>query len=222
MDTVPNPPAEASTSKHTPGPWEVRTIDEPKNRVFVVGAIVRGQTADVSLPVAQLLDKADNVHMANARLIAAAPETKASHDRLLEACKAVMRIADQLPNTLADVRPLLETAIAKAVGAGDVRHSGGGPRQSISTRDEAAPSSAPSIEACRLIAAGPVDEPQINLTGHYENELFCDLEYVKNIQGNGYKACAYGFKQGVERTLEWAQGIVGEVIGETKAEKVQP
>jgi len=37
---------------------------------------------------------------------------------LLAACKAVQAIAHQLPNTLEDVKPIIDAAVAKAEGAG--------------------------------------------------------------------------------------------------------
>lgn len=42
------------------------------------------------------------------------PALAASHKRLFDACEAVVKIGDQLPNTLADVLPALRTAIAQA------------------------------------------------------------------------------------------------------------
>lgn len=57
------------------------------------------------------------------------------------------------------------------------------------------------------ILAGPTDEPQIELAGEWETGLFCGLE-DQNLQSDAYGACRYGFEAGVERTLEWAQGIV--------------
>ena len=71
------------------------------------------------------------------------------------------------------------------------------------------------LEAARLIAAGPVDEPQIDLVGDYQKGLFCGLEDV-GLQGDGHKACLHGFEAGVERVLEWAQGIVHDAIAQAE------
>lgn len=71
------------------------------------------------------------------------------------------------------------------------------------------------LEACTLIAAGPVDEPQIDLVGDWEKGLFCGLE-DKGFQCDGYAACVYGFEAGVERVLKWAQGIVHEPIAKVE------
>ena len=65
---------------------------------------------------------------------------------------------------------------------------------------------ADALNALQAIAAGPQDEPQIELTGEYEKGLYCGLEDV-GLQGDGYGACEHGFHAGVERALEWAQGI---------------
>lgn len=71
---------------------------------------------------------------------------------------------------------------------------------------------APSLrEACNSILAGPVDEPQIELSGEYETGLFCGLE-DRGLQDTGYEACRYGFEQGVERGVEWAQGIAESAL----------
>ncbi len=65
--------------------------------------------------------------------------------------------------------------------------------------------------ALRAIKSGPTDEPQIDLTGDYEKGLFCGLEDV-GLQGDGYGACRYGFEAGVERALEWAQGLATDAL----------
>lgn len=90
-----------SYTTHTPAPWRYSGADD--------GFIIAGD----SLPVAQLFDKnEDNFYNceANGLLIAAAPD-------LLEACRAMQAICHELPNTLSDVAPLIEAAIAKARGA---------------------------------------------------------------------------------------------------------
>jgi hypothetical protein len=74
-------------------------------------------------------------------------------------------------------------------------------------------SEAKLLEACNEISAGPVDEPQIELSGEYETGLFCGLE-DRDLQGTGYEACRYGFEVGVERGLEWAQGIILAAVAE--------
>lgn len=70
----------------------------------------------------------------------------------------------------------------------------------------------------RLLLAGPVDEPQIDLSADYQTGLFCGLE-DRDLQYDPYKACLYGFEQGVERALEWAQGLVADcAVNEKPAE----
>lgn len=73
------------------------------------------------------------------------------------------------------------------------------------------------LGACKALAAGPVDEPQIDLVGDYQKGLFCGLE-DRGEQSDGYAACLYGFNEGVERALEWAQGEVHDAIAEAPAE----
>lgn len=64
-------------------------------------------------------------------------------------------------------------------------------------------------QAVEQILAGPIDEPQIDLVGEYQTGLFCGLE-DRGLNGDPYGACLHGFECGVERALEWAQGIVRE------------
>lgn len=105
-------------------------------------------------------------------------------------------------------------ALKSISGAEDVHHSDGGTHKLISSGDDVVPSSAPSpCAACRLIAAGPVDEPQLDLEGDWRKGLFCGLEDVDR-QRDPYEACIYGFEKGVERVLEWAQRIVEDAIKE--------
>ena len=66
------------------------------------------------------------------------------------------------------------------------------------------------LEARKLLLGGPVDEPQIELRGEWHQGLHCGLEDV-GLQGDGYEACDYGFEAGVERALEWAQGLFSEI-----------
>lgn len=78
--------------KHTPGPWTVirnendhwgmRRVDGPK--MSVVGFTI---ATDVSQEQAETIE-------ADARLIAAAPQTKIERDELLEACKMFMDCLD--------------------------------------------------------------------------------------------------------------------------------
>lgn len=72
------------------------------------------------------------------------------------------------------------------------------------------------IEACKRLLEGPVDEPQIDLAGDYQTGLFCGLE-DNGMQGDAYDACIYGFEKGVERALEWAQGIIESAMEEQPA-----
>ena len=65
------------------------------------------------------------------------------------------------------------------------------------------------LAALQAILKGPIDEPQIDLSGEYETGLFCGLE-DRDLQADAYGACRYGFEAGVERALEWAQSIAAE------------
>lgn len=111
-------------SEHTPGPWGWLPSDNGVERWVLQGWCgAKGQFHEglnhslnecgvfilsCECPSTDTPYNGDyRPNKADAQLIAAAPE-------LLAACKAVDHIADQLPNTLADVRPLLEAAIAKA------------------------------------------------------------------------------------------------------------
>lgn len=101
--------------KHTPGPWRVedRRNAALKNIRIVAGDHKVGEVSDVHQRDYQgsfrgdheAADALDAVGLANARLIAAAPE-------LLEALKGVVRVADRATNEFDAAR----TAIAKAVG----------------------------------------------------------------------------------------------------------
>lgn len=70
------------------------------------------------------------------------------------------------------------------------------------------------LAAYNAILAGPVDEPQIELTGEYHTGLHCGLE-DRDISDR-YDACDYGFEKGVERALEWAYGVVETAIAKAK------
>ena len=82
--------------KHTPGPWRVR-----EERVYTRVVTEQGGEWIANLGTN------DEKHLANARLIAAAPE-------LLEACEAVLDVEQMWY----DVKPMLIAAIAKATGEG--------------------------------------------------------------------------------------------------------
>ena len=92
---------EQPSEGHTPGDWRViigMTLDLHKRLVA---------SCDCELGVYARQDIRETEQRPNARLISAAPD-------LLAACEAVQRIAHCLPNTLADVKPLLDAAVAKA------------------------------------------------------------------------------------------------------------
>lgn len=93
-------------SKHTPGPWFV----DAHNNVLAEGCLVAFPS------VAAGLEKQE----ANARLIAAAPETAAERDRLKEinaellaAAQWVIRNPGAHPS---NIRSVLEDAVTKAKG----------------------------------------------------------------------------------------------------------
>lgn len=95
---------------HTPGEYSARRC--PKPDVSIVpkerGTIwlVQYENDEYEGEVAICAGKDAE---ANAKLFSAAPD-------LLAACEAVQRITNQLPNTLFDVKPLIDAAIAKARG----------------------------------------------------------------------------------------------------------
>lgn len=80
-------------SKHTPGPWGIRKPKNPDLRQTEDRLIVAG-SEDNRLHIAEVYQyqnhnnrEANGTALANARLIAAAPETKKQRDALLVACK---------------------------------------------------------------------------------------------------------------------------------------
>jgi hypothetical protein len=86
---------------HTPGPWEVRDK-------FYIGRAGRMSLAEVKSGDVPAEDVEQ--HMANARLIAAAPD-------LLAACKAAaMKLAHSPLDRISVAFEMLEAAIAKATG----------------------------------------------------------------------------------------------------------
>ncbi len=96
---------EASDEQHTPGPWKVYHAllrpQFPGNKIIEVqeangNAVVRWAGFDDS-------DRLKRTHLANARLIAAAPD-------LLEALRGVLRVADRKTDEFDAAR----AAIAKA------------------------------------------------------------------------------------------------------------
>lgn len=89
--------------KHTPGPWEVRTVDGSIGSIDAVCGIQVAQAQEISV-----LDRNTGHHqrLANTRLIAAAPE-------LLEALTAFVRNPGL---TETERQQLAITAFTKATG----------------------------------------------------------------------------------------------------------
>lgn len=94
--------------KHTPGEWSISRSSANRHS-WRISAVVNGRPAAIANTALWLPTDPQKESEANARLIAAAPE-------LLAACKAVSRIIDTLPNTLADVAPAIKAAVVKAEG----------------------------------------------------------------------------------------------------------
>ena len=88
-------------TKHTPGPWVVMTLDD---EIWVNG-IAKGATRVVADMV--LTQSADD-RMANARLIAAAPERAKIADEMLTELKDIAATADELLAALEYALPLVE------------------------------------------------------------------------------------------------------------------
>lgn len=127
--------ATAQNQMHTPGPWTLQVtgwINTPDAGGYRV-LLINGR----NFTVAQVqVDEDDGEQQANARLIAAAPETKAQRDELLEACKAATidintarrhayegsagnpndMTFDAIENSLEPIARLLDAAIARATG----------------------------------------------------------------------------------------------------------
>lgn len=104
-DPKQNKEQDTHMSKHTPGPWVAGEIS------WESGWIEINATAPRPMPVAYALpagteDRNDDVTIANARLIAAAPE-------LLDACEACLARDDIADDELG---VMLRAAIAKARG----------------------------------------------------------------------------------------------------------
>ncbi len=59
--------------------------------------------------------------------------------------------------------------------------------------------------AMEEIKKGP-NEPEINLSGDYNQGLMCGVEDVGH-QKDGYSACVYGFEVARDRVTDWAAGI---------------
>lgn len=97
------------SSKHTPGPWEVRTIDNSLGSVDTVGGVVTvAQAQEVSVADRNL---GSPERKANARLIAAAPD-------LLEALQSLVACITSTRGPNADAAlHASRLAILKATGA---------------------------------------------------------------------------------------------------------
>ena len=112
------------TTKHTPGPWGCDEVRTSCGRAFRIGA---GEMLKAGNGCCIIYDdypgNPDNERKANARLIAAAPETAAERDRLKEInsdlLAALERIEQQLDygQTEAAHKTAL-SALAKARGEG--------------------------------------------------------------------------------------------------------
>lgn len=99
-------------NKHTPGPWDIH-FDRQDNEIYgkITGATI---TVEPNTAIARVCGIDTNEHderLANARLIAAAPE-------LLEALREIMRECDENHSVLAKARAysIARAAIAKATG----------------------------------------------------------------------------------------------------------
>lgn len=74
---------------HTPGPWKVGIrgpLADERDRLFSHADVIKG-----GIRIARVAGIGDEECAANAALIAAAPETKAQRDELLEACKGLVK-----------------------------------------------------------------------------------------------------------------------------------
>lgn len=107
---------------HTPGPWQFTTYADAAPRpgfpCAVYGRDDEDDEDDVAVCVADFDDAEDlflDEAMANARLIAAAPD-------LLEACRAAQAKLEALNEEHCDAGVKLDDAIAKATGLSDERH----------------------------------------------------------------------------------------------------
>jgi hypothetical protein len=97
-----------SKPKHTPGPWRVvangGTLEAVKPHLSIKG--------DQSIDVAVLFHGQSQLGIANARLIAAAPE-------LLLAAKDMLRLAEIHTQDQSEAYQYLEDAVRKAEGTDD-------------------------------------------------------------------------------------------------------
>lgn len=103
------------TTKHTPGPWTFSTSPEGwSNTIHVAqadGAPYTDGYSDVGYIIQTCQGEDESTQMANARLIAAAPE-------MLEALKLAMQIGDGCSRGfLGKVQTQIQAAISKATGA---------------------------------------------------------------------------------------------------------
>lgn len=98
-----------NNAKHTPGPWEIDVDTRPVEVCTIYGVPPQGEDGQRFIYVRGAIgdwDATEETNLANAHLIAAAPE-------LLEALKGVLRIADRKTDEFDAAR----AAIAKATGA---------------------------------------------------------------------------------------------------------
>ena len=100
-----------SESKYTPGPWTIepnpREIDIAPAFQNTLQVIAFAGTEDEEF-IAELS------HEANARLIAAAPETKEQRDELLEACKELLDYMEKEHDSFGDMIYFSKEVCAKA------------------------------------------------------------------------------------------------------------
>ena len=95
-------------TKHTPGPWELTDLDNYPEAEFCINAVATPYSL-----IAECFSGSDEQRLANARLIAAAPD-------LLEICEIVLARLDLepvnavFPNSA--MRSTLRAAIAMAKG----------------------------------------------------------------------------------------------------------
>jgi len=94
------------TANHTPGPWKLAKINDEN------GHLTHFVTNDDDSIITYALPRtfADEELMANARLLAAAPE-------LLEVCKGIAKLAEGQGHwNMLEIAGFAKTAIAKAEG----------------------------------------------------------------------------------------------------------
>jgi hypothetical protein len=97
----------------TRGPWKLDRVYAATQRAYVRTERPHSR----GLPIAAVVGECDGEHVANARLIAAAPELRATSQRFYDAVQDYLHVPDSaLPTELVEAMNALEAAWHKSDG----------------------------------------------------------------------------------------------------------